>query len=152
MAKGPTVEMQPPDAAHSGSSFSWASVRHNACSLFGASALVTVAALGTYLTVAVHPGFLPILVVPLLVLCHVLVHPKTAKSCYFGPPVIRYAMPEEFSYKIMVAKPQPNYMAIPVRKAAPQPQAPIRVATNRGAYCAPIVPSFQATPTAIVVM
>ncbi|CAN7942727.1 unnamed protein product [Ixodes hexagonus] len=146
------MQMQHPSAASAGSTFGWANARRNACTLFGVSLSVTLAVLGTYLTVAVHPGFLPILAVPIFVLCHVLINPATAKRCYFGPPVIRYAMPQEFSYKIMVAKPQPNYMTIPVRKEVPPPQAPIRVTTNRGAYCAPIVPSFLAPPPAIVVM
>lgn len=152
MAKNPTIEMQHPTTVHSGSALGCVSVRRNGCTLVGATLLVTLAALGTYLTVAVHPGFLPILGVPIFILCHVLINPTTAKSCYFGPPVIRYAMPQEFSYKIMLAKPQPNYMTIPVRKEVPLPRAPIRVTTNCGAYCAPIVPSFQAPPPAIVVM
>ncbi|XP_042142622.1 uncharacterized protein LOC121833418 [Ixodes scapularis] len=150
--------MQHPDAVRSGSSSSssssgWASARHKAYTLLGASVSVSLAVLGTYLTAAVHPGFLPVPFFALFVLCHVLVHPSTAKSCYFGPPVIRYAMPREFSYEIMVLKAQPDYMTVPVRKEAPpRPRPPVRVTTNRGAYCAPIVPSFQVPPVAIVVM
>lgn len=124
----------------------------NLCKLFGTSFMLLLGALGTYLTAAVHPGFLPLLLIPSFVLCHVLVNPRAASQCYFGPPVIRYAMPEEFSYKIMVVKPQPNYMTIPVKKEVPVPAAPVRAATNCSAYCAPIVPCFQVPPTPIAVM
>uniref|UniRef100_A0A6M2D4Q6 Uncharacterized protein n=1 Tax=Rhipicephalus microplus TaxID=6941 RepID=A0A6M2D4Q6_RHIMP len=132
--------------------------------VLGAGVLTSLAVLGTYLTVAVHPAFLPLLILPpaflpLLILpmfglCHVLVYPKEAKRGFIGPPVIRYAMPQEFRCTVLVAKPQPDYKSIPVEKnVRPQPTAaPVRPSTNCAAYCAPIVPAFQAPPPVISVM
>lgn len=122
--------------------------------VLGAGALTTLAVMGTYLTVAVHPAFLPLLILPLFGLCHVLVYPKRAKSGFIGPPVIRYAMPEEFRCTVLVSKPQPDYKSIPVEKnVRPQPAAiPVRPTTNCAAYCAPIVPAFQAPAPVIAVM
>uniref|UniRef100_A0A6M2CX65 Uncharacterized protein n=1 Tax=Rhipicephalus microplus TaxID=6941 RepID=A0A6M2CX65_RHIMP len=119
--------------------------------VLGAGVLTSLAVLGTYLTVAVHPAFLPLLI---LGLCHVLVYPKEAKRGFIGPPVIRYAMPQEFRCTVLVAKPQPDYKSIPVEKnVRPQPTAaPVRPSTNCAAYCAPIVPAFQAPPPVISVM
>ncbi|KAK8772398.1 hypothetical protein V5799_024358 [Amblyomma americanum] len=121
--------------------------------VLSAGALATLAVLGTYLTVAWHPAFLPLLILPLFGLCHVLVYPKAAKRGFVGPPVIRYAMPEEFRCTVLVAKPQPDYQTIPVEKVQPPPPAaPVRPATHCAAYCAPIVPAFHAPPPVIAVM
>ncbi|XP_077502134.1 uncharacterized protein LOC144113088 isoform X2 [Amblyomma americanum] len=121
--------------------------------VLSAGALATLAVLGTYLTVAWHPAFLPLLILPLFGLCHVLVYPKAAKRGFIGPPVIRYAMPEEFRCTVLVAKPQPDYQTIPVEKVQPPPPAaPVRPATHCAAYCAPIVPAFHAPPPVIAVM
>ncbi|KAL3213741.1 hypothetical protein MRX96_035237 [Rhipicephalus microplus] len=81
--------------------------------VLGAGVLTSLAVLGTYLTVAVHPAFLPLLILPMFGLCHVLVYPKEAKRGFIGPPVIRYAMPQEFRCTVLVAKPQPDYKSIP---------------------------------------
>lgn len=126
----------------------------SAWTVLGAGALTTLAVMGTYLTVAVHPAFLPLLILPLFGLCHVLVYPKEAKRGFIGPPVIRYAMPEEFRCTVLVAKPQPDYKSIPVEKNVRPPPAavPVRPSTNCAAYCAPIVPAFQAPPPVIAVM
>lgn len=132
---------------------SWSTRMRTGRVVLGAGVMATLATLGTYLTVVVHPAFLPLIVLPLFGLCHVLVYPKEAKRGFVGPPVIRYAMPKEFLCTVLVAKPQPDYKSITVEKVRPQTATPpVRPATHCAAYCAPVVPAFHAPAPVIAVM